>query len=94
MDIVVTFANELGSTSKMTIYGIEFINEGQTMSIADIFTENVVQFVARDLDPMISVSGRRHNSSNNLVGTELGLQQGLRATDLLFKEEYTEAINA
>ena len=51
-DITIAFANELGQTSRMTIYGVEFVSEGQTMSIHDIFIENQVQYLARDVDPM------------------------------------------
>jgi Skp family chaperone for outer membrane proteins len=36
----------------MTIYGVEFVSEGQTMSIHDLFIENQCQYVARDIDPM------------------------------------------
>ncbi len=51
-DITITFANEYGKISKMAIYGIRLINEGQVMSINDIYTENTYQYVATDLDYM------------------------------------------
>jgi hypothetical protein len=51
-DATIVFANEYGSLSQMTIYGIEFISDGQTMSIEDLLTEQVLQFVARDIDIM------------------------------------------
>lgn len=49
-DIVLTFANEYGLRSKQTIYGVRLINEGQVMSINDVYTENTYQFVATDLE--------------------------------------------
>jgi len=52
LDISIVFANELGQLSRMTIYGVDFISEGQTMSIHDLFIENQVQYIARDIDPM------------------------------------------
>lgn len=59
MDITILFANELGQRSRMALYGVEFVSEGQTMSINDIFIENTVQYVARDIDPMIKSQDRR-----------------------------------
>ena len=38
MDITITFANEYGRTSRMAIYGLRIINEGQVMSINDLYT--------------------------------------------------------
>ncbi len=54
-DITISFVNEYGSVSKMVIYGVELVNEGQTMSIDDLITENVCSFVARHVDPMYSM---------------------------------------
>lgn len=49
-DITISFANEYGRTAKMAIYGVRLINEGQVMSINDVFTENTYQYVATDID--------------------------------------------
>lgn len=49
-DIVLSIANEYGMRSKIVIYGVRLINEGQVMSINDIYTENTYQFVATDLE--------------------------------------------
>jgi len=84
VDILVSFANEYGQTSRMTIYGVEFVNEGQVMSIEDILTENVVNFVARDLDPMRSVSARKLDENSIMTS----LSQPKRASDLLLEEDY------
>src|SRR3990167_8296788 len=85
-DITIVFANELGQVSRMTIYGVEFVNEGQTMSIEDILLENVVQYVARDIDPMRVVSRRTVDEGNRLT-------QDIRplfASALLTEDDYTE----
>ena len=58
-DITISFANELGQLSRMTIYGVEFVSEGQTMSIHDLFIENTYQYVARDIDPMTKQGDNR-----------------------------------
>lgn len=45
-DIVIHFVNEFGHSAEMVLFGIELHQEGQTMSIQDIITENVMQFTA------------------------------------------------
>lgn len=49
-NVTVSFANEYGYTSRLALYGITILNEGQTMSINDIYTENTYQFFATDID--------------------------------------------
>ena len=51
-DMVLTFANEYGVLSKMKIYGITFIDEGGTMSIDDLLTENTYTYMARGIQPL------------------------------------------
>lgn len=58
LDISLIFANEYGAVSHMGLYGVEFVQEGTTYSIEDIFSENVVQYVARDMDPLRLVAKR------------------------------------
>jgi len=55
IDLTIVFANEYGSLSKAAVYGVEFMNDGYTLSIEDILTEEVINFVARDVDPVISM---------------------------------------
>ena len=52
IDLTFLFVNEYGNISRMALYGVEFLNSGQTMSIEDLLLEEVVQFVALDMDPM------------------------------------------
>lgn len=49
-NITLSFANEYGYRSRSTIYGVRLLNEGQVMSINDIYTENTYQFFATDLE--------------------------------------------
>jgi len=85
-DITVQFANELGSVSRMVIYGVEFINEGQTMSIEDMLLENVVQWVARDIDPMRSVGKRKLDEKSRLTQELVPI----KASHLLNDKNYAE----
>lgn len=51
-DILITFANELGQSATLAIYGASFTDETTTFSVEDIFTENVLTFMARDIRHM------------------------------------------
>jgi hypothetical protein len=53
IDVVITFANEWpGEYSKMVITGIRMVNEGSTLSIDDMITEQTNTYVATDIDLM------------------------------------------
>ena len=66
LDITITFANEYGRTSRMAIYGLRIINEGQVMSVNDLYTENTYQFVATAMEPLKKgVQGGASSSSNH-----------------------------
>lgn len=52
LDLTINFANEYGRSSHMRIFGVKIINEGQVMSINDLYTENTYQFVALGLEPL------------------------------------------
>lgn len=54
-DITLTFANEYGHVSVLRIYGIDIISEGQTHSIQDMITENVMEYQAFDMDMMMPI---------------------------------------
>jgi intein/homing endonuclease len=70
LDISISFANEYGNISYMSILGVEFMNEGMVMSIEDLFMEGTAQYIARDYDPIRSV-GNRPLFRNRGVGQEL-----------------------
>lgn len=53
-DVTVNFLNEYGQSSKMTIYGVEILNEGMGLSVDDITTEKACTFIARGIDDMVS----------------------------------------
>lgn len=54
LDFTFILANEYGQISEFRLYGLEFLNDSTTYSIEDLLTESVMQFVARDLDPLTS----------------------------------------
>lgn len=51
-DIILTFGNEYGQSAKMVIYGVTITDEAMTFSIEDMFTENVMTYMARDIETM------------------------------------------
>jgi hypothetical protein len=94
MDMTITFANEYGSLSRMTLFGVEFVSEGHTMSIEDLLLEDVVQYVARDVDPMTPVTdedGRQYSEilrkyNQSMAFLKKPYNKNLTATDLLGSE--------
>lgn len=64
-DITISFANEYGYDSRMAIYGVRLMNEGQSMSVNDIFVENTYQYVAADIDLMDSLGNYQSKQSRH-----------------------------
>lgn len=54
-DIVLSFFNEYGLGAKMKIYGVTIVDEGQTMSVDDLITEQTYTFMARGIQPLLSM---------------------------------------
>lgn len=57
-DITISSANEFGSRSTMTIYGVSTYTEGKQMGINNIITQNVYEFYALDIDPLSKVESQ------------------------------------
>lgn len=69
-NITISFANEYGYDSRLAIYGVRIVNEGQVMSSNDIYIENTYQYVALDIDYMdelgvVQTGGRLASIINN-----------------------------
>jgi hypothetical protein len=58
-DITLLASNEVGDNAYAVLYGVELVSDGITMSIQDLMTEGVMQFVARDYDPLRPLSDKR-----------------------------------
>lgn len=71
-DITISFANEYGFDSKMAIYGVRIMNEGQVMSVNDIYVENTYQYVANDIDLMDSLESYQKGMHRNgiIIGSD------------------------
>ncbi len=57
-DILLYFASESGNDSVMSIMRVDIMDEGQTFSIQDIFTEHTMQFVASEVSLMEKVQDK------------------------------------
>jgi hypothetical protein len=53
-DVTISFGNESGSFSKLRIYGITIVDEGSTMSVDDLITEQTFTYMARGIQPMVN----------------------------------------
>ena len=60
-DIMIVSANEYGNAVSMYIFGIDFTDEAQTISVEDLFTENTFSFVARDISTFKQISIKKNN---------------------------------
>lgn len=56
-NITISMANEYGNKARLAIYQIRIVNEGNVMSVNDVYTENTYQFVATDIEYLTNSSG-------------------------------------
>lgn len=66
-DIVLTFSNELGALSKLKIYGVTMVDEGQTMSVDDLITEQTYSYMARGIQPLLGYTGGLEIDTNDNI---------------------------
>lgn len=92
-DLMVVSANEYGSYVSMFLYGVDITDEGQVVSVEDLFTENTLSFVARDIETFkagntTGPSKVFHSSNKNSIN-EIKLA-GFYITD---EDEFNERVN-
>lgn len=87
LDFTITFANEYGRQSRMAIYGVRIINEGQVMSINDLYTENTYQFVATAMEPLKKGIQVGSSSSANKTPYINSSQEGVEVNAVSIGEE-------
>ena len=56
INVTISMSNEYGSSSRLAIYGVSFVSEGQVMSVQDMYTENTFEFFAKDVDYLSNVT--------------------------------------
>lgn len=67
MNITISCVNEYGHNAKLVLYGVTIVNEGQVMSINDIYTENTYQFYATGIDYLDRVEIGRSRKTSTVV---------------------------
>jgi hypothetical protein len=65
-DVVITFVNEVGAMSKMKLMGVTIVDEGQTMSVDDLITEQTYSYMARGIQPMTGMVLRESSAGGSL----------------------------
>lgn len=70
-DIMIVSANEYGNAVSMYIYGIDFTDEAQTISVEDLFTENTFSFVARDISTFKSITKQSQTGGKSYIHNTL-----------------------
>lgn len=68
-NITMSFCNEYGFDSRLILYGVRLLDEGQVMSTNDIYIENTYQFVATDIELLDSLRSYEQEVSRHLRGS-------------------------
>lgn len=93
-DIVLSFFNEYGMASKMKIYGVTIVDEGGTMSVDDLITEQTYTFMARGMQPLMSMENDPLMLPSDLYESYQKRQENFWNTDATDKlKEYTTFID-
>lgn len=91
-DLMVVSANEYGSYVSMFLYGVDITDEGQVVSVEDLFTENTLSFVARDIQTFKAgniISSKIIYSSQQAIINGIKLAQ----VNILTDEEFQNELN-
>lgn len=51
-DVLVSFGNEYGASAGLVIQGVTFVDEQKTLTVDDLYTENIFTYLARDIEVM------------------------------------------
>jgi len=75
LNITISCANEYGYNAVCSLFGVTLVNEGQVMSINDVYTENTYQFYATDVQYLAPVEVTRGgtNKADNLSNVNTGV---------------------
>lgn len=88
-DIMIVSANEYGSAVAMYIYGIDFTDEAQTISVEDLFTENTFSFIARDISVFKNIMNKKLGSMSS-PGKYTSIMRGNPMRAFVFDDVYMD----
>tara|TARA_Y100001973_G_C5182838_1_gene325950 strand:+ start:243 stop:1139 length:897 start_codon:yes stop_codon:yes gene_type:complete len=87
MHATILGVNEAGNAVNMTLFGVQFINDGVVLSIQDLMTESTISFVAQDIDLMRTLDTRgvknipamsRNATASSLLGGDMSRMRRIR----------------
>lgn len=90
-DVVLSFFNEYGLAGKMKIYGITIVDEGQTMSVDDLITEQTYMYMARGIQPLIGMESDPLMLPNDVRDAYLQRQKNFYGENTL--KSYTQLVD-
>lgn len=71
-DLIIVSANEYGAAISTTIYGASITEEGGVVSVEDMFSENTVKYIGRDIDNFSSCD-IEYNKTRTISNYSFGL---------------------
>lgn len=92
-DIVITFVNEYGQYAKMKLFGVTIVDEGQVVSVEDLFIEQTYTFMARGIQPLVKMSTEKtvdSTQSSELVNRNIQISRNIFGDNVV--EDYNEAV--
>lgn len=96
-NITISMANEYGQKARLAIYGVRIVNEGNVISVNDIYTENTYQFVATDIEYLTDKVGQSNSTGSNKAAKyydnkliSLVVQEGAKPLPAISNSNYTE----
>lgn len=93
-DIVISLFNEYGQYAKMKIFGVTIVDEGQTLSIEDLFTEQTYTFMARGIQPLVKITrDEDSDSTKDQRVIERDLQISRNIFGDIVTEEYAQLLD-
>jgi len=83
-DVILTFVNEYGNMSKMKLFGITIVDEGQTVSIDDLIVEQTYTFMARGIQPLVAFEREvsETTSDNDMREINLNISSNIFGDDV------------
>lgn len=67
-DIIINMANEYGNAAYLVIYGVTVFQDGQVISVEDAYSENVWEYIARDIQLLRPIGGVTNIPSTDFFG--------------------------
>lgn len=81
-DLMLISANEYGSVVKGHLYGVDILGDGGVISVDDMYSENTINYVARDLDLLEGVDPLSEDLSVSYSSTPKAVSVKIEGLDI------------